>query len=367
MKKILILCLFFNSTVFSQNIGSTGNTWYKINSKGTYITKVKASGHYAEHDVIVHIINNYWNTAEVQYISEFNYNHNRIKLEWGHIGSGSNRYMAVRNVPVTANYASSFELTNIADSSFDYALEAIDASLVTVITPKTQLFVDEWTGNVGIGRTPGTNSKIKLSVNGGIRINGANAEDNNSPALMSHENDDFLYDDQYINRYAVGFHNYQDPSSSANGLNTYMAGYFGLDFFTTNSNRMRINHNGNVGIGTTTPDEKLAVNGNIHTKEVRVDLIGWSDFVFDKSYNLPSLKQVENHIKENGHLKDIPSAEDVAENGILLGDMDAKLLQKIEELTLYTIQQEKKIETQEKTNQELKKRLLRLEQLVLNQ
>ena len=101
---------------------------------------------------------------------------------------------------------------------------------------------------------------------------------------------------------------------------------------------------GNVGIGITTPDEKLAVNGNIHTKEVRVDLTGWSDFVFEKEYKLPTLKEVEKHIKEKGHLKDIPSAKHVEENGILLGNMDAKLLQKIEELTLYILQQQNKIE-----------------------
>jgi len=108
---------------------------------------------------------------------------------------------------------------------------------------------------------------------------------------------------------------------------------------------------GNVGIGTSDPGAyKLAVNGKIHTKEVKVDLVGWSDFVFEKEYSLPTLKEVAQHIQEKGHLKDIPSAKDVEENGIFLGEMDAKLLQKIEELTLYTLEQEEKIEQLEKQN-----------------
>ncbi|WP_066319879.1 hypothetical protein [Aquimarina aggregata] len=101
--------------------------------------------------------------------------------------------------------------------------------------------------------------------------------------------------------------------------------------------------NGNVGIGTLNPGAwKLAVNGKIRAKEVQVET-GWADFVFDTDYALPTLQEVEKHIKEKGHLKDIPSAEEVAENGIFLGEINAKLLQKIEELTLYIIEQNKRI------------------------
>ncbi len=118
---------------------------------------------------------------------------------------------------------------------------------------------------------------------------------------------------------------------------------------------MVIKPSGNVGIGTTKPDSQLSVNGKIHTKEVKVDLVGWSDFVFYEDYKLPTLREVETHIKENGHLKDIPSAKEVAKNGIFLGEMDSKLLQKIEELTLYTIQQEKSLQSQKEDIEKLKK------------
>ena len=99
---------------------------------------------------------------------------------------------------------------------------------------------------------------------------------------------------------------------------------------------------GNVGIGTTNPTNKLDVNGTIHSKEVKVDMEGWSDFVFKKEYSLPTFEEVEKYIVEKGHLENIPTEEEVLKDGINLGEMNAKLLQKIEELTLYTIKQEKK-------------------------
>ena len=113
---------------------------------------------------------------------------------------------------------------------------------------------------------------------------------------------------------------------------------------------------GNVGIGTiTTGNHRLAVEGSIGAREIKVEASGWSDFVFENDYNLPTLIEVENHIKENGHLKDIPSAKEVEENGIYLGEMDSKLLQKIEELILYTIAQEKEIKELKKAKSEIAK------------
>lgn len=123
---------------------------------------------------------------------------------------------------------------------------------------------------------------------------------------------------------------------------------------------------GKVGIGTTnTRDFELGVNGRIAANEVKVAIYpNWPDFVFKKSHNLPTLKEVENHINEKGHLKDIPSAKEVEKNGFFLGEMDAKLLQKIEELTLYTITQEKEIKKEKAENKKQQKEIDELKALV---
>ncbi len=90
--------------------------------------------------------------------------------------------------------------------------------------------------------------------------------------------------------------------------------------------------------------KEFNVGGVIKTQEVVVTMDGWADFVFDQDYKLPSLQEVEAHISKNGHLPGIPTEAEVKENGISVGEMNAKLLQKIEELTLYIIEQQKEIE-----------------------
>lgn len=101
---------------------------------------------------------------------------------------------------------------------------------------------------------------------------------------------------------------------------------------------------GTVGIGTEkTEGYALSVNGKIRAgDDIRVyPSVEWADYVFADSYHLPTLQEVESFLLTNKHLPEIPSATEVKEEGIELGEMDAKLLQKIEELTLYTIAQEK--------------------------
>ena len=114
--------------------------------------------------------------------------------------------------------------------------------------------------------------------------------------------------------------------------------------------------NGKIGIGTNNPDELLTVKGKIHTQEVLVDLNGAvaPDYVFESyfngtstlkpSYNLPTLAEIARFIKKNHHLPGVPSAENIAQDGLALKEMNLLLLQKVEELTIYTLEQQKQLD-----------------------
>ena len=122
---------------------------------------------------------------------------------------------------------------------------------------------------------------------------------------------------------------------------------------------MRLLSTGKVGIGTTTPDEMLTVAGNIHSQTIIVSEDAGADFVFAPNYDLPSLDEVAVFIEKHRHLPEIPSAEEMINEGLDLGDFNIKLLQKIEELTLYMI-------AMKEENEALKDRLQSVEQQLDN-
>jgi hypothetical protein len=209
------------------------------------------------------------------------------------------------------------------------------------------------TGNVGIGTTtPGT----KLEVDGGnIRAR------NGTPILFLTDTNSASSDvgiSGYISLVDQAGAEYGwigDGSNSDNYVSLWGGTNHGLQFGAGGSGRMYITTAGNVGIGTTSPDPayKLSVKGSIRAYEVIVET-GWADFVFEENYKLMSLSEVEKFIKKNKHLPDIPSEKEAKAKGIGLGEMQTKLLQKIEELTLYVIDLKKENQEIKKDNQKIK-------------
>lgn len=192
-------------------------------------------------------------------------------------------------------------------------------------------------GNVGIGTTSPNNAKLQIQGNGTydavLRLlnNGSNGGD---WSLIS-SNDSWTAGPGNL-LFASG-----DPSSA----NTKFA----------------ITKLGNVGIGTTSPAYKLDVCGTIRAKEVKVDLLGGCDFVFRSDYKLMNLKELGIFVKTNQHLPEIASEKEMIENGVNMKEFQMKLLQKIEELTLYTIEQNKKVEQQNAKIQALEEKIEKLE------
>jgi len=124
---------------------------------------------------------------------------------------------------------------------------------------------------------------------------------------------------------------------------------------------------GKIGIGTTTPDADalLTVKGAINAHEIKVDIDAGRDYVFYPTYDLPKLEEVEKFIKEKHHLPEIPSEKEMLENGVEVGQMNILLLQKVEELTLYTIEQEKKLKEQQNKLKQENQRIQTLENEML--
>lgn len=231
------------------------------------------------------------------------------------------------------------------------------------------------TGNVGIGTT----GPLSGTNNPGLHISRGN---HSTVMLGDPVNSDYggivqttdnkhrvfiganLYDDQ-----TLGWKNF---SSGVGGSGISIVADNGgwgtsINFYVSDQDvdtdtKMTIRGNGNVGIGTLSPQAKLAVNGNILAKEIKIKTdISVPDYVFEPDYKIRSLSEIENYVKEHKHLPEIPSAKEIGEEGLDLAEMNLLLLKKVEELTLHLIEKDKIISEQQSALKQLFQRVENIE------
>jgi len=225
---------------------------------------------------------------------------------------------------------------------------------------QTDLMTLDVNGNIGIG-TPGPIEK--LDVNGNI-----NVPIGKTIGYAVNAGQGFTHDNNALGAYSIGwaFDNWADGRGSGGPTGNF-SGWGGLKFFTANQPRMSIDNSGNVGIGNTAPDAKLTVTGLVHAQEVKVTVAApGPDYVFEKDYKLTSLEEIKNYIDQNKHLPEVPSAKEMEKNGVQLGEMNMLLLKKIEELTLYVIEQNKEFKDLKSKNKKLEDKVTTLEIALLN-
>lgn len=232
--------------------------------------------------------------------------------------------------------------------------------------------IGSYTGNLSL-QTSGTTRITVLNSNGNVGIN------NTTPTQMLHINNGAILiqgnwagggpmvllggssTSATVGEYGMEY----DPNSFPSDF-----GKQGINFWKpTGSHRgngtdgfanyiLFLNNDGNIGMGVT-PDKinaayKLSVNGAIRATKVVVE-IGWADYVFHKDYKLMPLNELEKFVNANKHLPNIPTSDEIKEKGLDVGDVQAKQMEKIEELTLYIIEMNKKIQEQNQQLVELEK------------
>ena len=249
--------------------------------------------------------------------------------------SGWSGIRMTRNDPASGNYNGNWALGYNVATGNDFSISTNNGG----IQYDGLFHISNTNRNVGIGTTTPTQ---KLDVNGNINMAGI-AGRRLFMGGVGGTTFGVAYDANNPN-YGI-FYTESSPdyiSLSPNGV--------------ANNGVMNIYGDGKVGIGTTTPDATLAVKGQIHAQEVKVDLNGAvaPDYVFATNYQLPTLDYIKTYIDRNKHLPEVPSAQEMETNGVNLGEMNMLLLKKIEELTLYVIELNKRDEAQQIEIEQLK-------------
>jgi len=261
----------------------------------------------------------------------------------------------------TTSTADVFRIKSSRNDAFTGALLRVDNSV-------GNKFYIAGNGNVGIGTGTLAPSQ-KLQVVGNLLVNGAAST--------------MLFGEGQTANAEWGIEYDLRGTDQTNGLNFWKP--FGSTGVGFRNFILFLSNNGSIGINTNTPTAQLSVNGNvligdatttlpagyklyvqtgILTEKVKVAVVNstdWADYVFNEDYKLPSISELEAFVKANKHLPNVPSAAEVVKDGIDMAKMDAKLLEKIEELSLYIIELKKDITELTKGNTELAKRVEKVE------
>lgn len=328
------------------------------------------SGGWAEDGGIYHVVSDWDTKPKVIYRGESSIS-TRLKF-FGYVDSihpGQAFLFATwDNQSPEEGHVNVVKFTIYSESSIDLTRQG---SFVNATQLESVLVVQSLTGNVGIG----TSAPLgKLHLAGG-NANGAIPSFIVGGGVSSENINDLYILDSKNNNNGVGFGarvigvNIQGQTDGSNrilqrtawggvtgasaiylGTDDVYQGQFGILTSPQGSaagmiltERFTVKGNGNVGIGTVSPDSKLTVKGIIHAEEVKVDLnVPGPDYVFEENYPLASL-ETKAYIDRHKHLPGIPSSAEMQQNGVHLLEMNMKLLQKVEELTLHIIRQNEEI------------------------
>jgi len=202
-------------------------------------------------------------------------------------------------------------------------------------------YQNAFSGKVGIGTT---SPNSKLHISGATPFVRINSDTYDTPHGIKISYNNFDNHGLHLSYYANSALGYIDNTYITTSGTPYGDIHFRQNVSGNMLTRMHIKADGgNIGIGTTNPTERLSVNGNIRAKKLIISQQNWSDYVFYKNYKLRPINELEKFIQKYQHLPDVPSTKEVQSKGINVGDTQALLLKKIEELTLYVIKQDKKI------------------------